>query len=165
MEGDARKLKQILADVPARAFDVVTNVWTSVGFYTKKDDLQMFKQARQLSRKGAVLFIAETAHSEYLSLKFVPTSFAELDDTLLLEDRKYDAITAQASTRWSLYKKHSGNLEFIDRVEIRHHVYNLSELSGLLAEAGWKTVGAYGSLPTLQPLSPLTHMNIVAKAI
>jgi hypothetical protein len=50
-------------------------------------------------------------------------------------------------------------------VEFEIHVYSLSELSSLLREAGWETVRFYGNLSTLQPMSPLTSMNIVAKAI
>jgi SAM-dependent methyltransferase len=164
LEGDARKLKEVVGTV-SKPFDVVVNVWTSVGFYRERDDLKVFKQARQLSRNGAILFIAETVHTEYISLKFTPTSYAELDDILLLENRKYDPTTAQMNTSWIFYSKRGETLEFVDRAEIVHHVYSLNELCSLLKRAGWETVASYGSLSTLQPMSPLTHMNVVAKAI
>ena len=164
MEGDVRNLKAVLGTV-SKPFDVIVNVWTSIGFYQEKDDFNMFKQARQLSKEDAALFIAETAHTEYLSLKFTPTSYAELDDTVMLENRKYDPITAQADTCWAFYNKRGENLEFIDKVEIVHHVYNLSELCALLKKAGWKTIATYGNLFTLQPMNALTSMNIVAKAV
>jgi 2-polyprenyl-3-methyl-5-hydroxy-6-metoxy-1,4-benzoquinol methylase len=164
VEGDVRKLKEVVGTV-SQPFDVIVNVWTSIGFYRVKDDLSIFKQARQLSREGAILFIAETIHAEYLSLKFTPTSYAELDNIVMLENRKYDPITAQANTSWLFYKRRGENLEFIDKTEIVHHVYSLSELCSLLKRAGWETVASYGNLSTLQPMSPLTHMNIVAKAV
>jgi hypothetical protein len=125
----------------------------------------MFKQARQLARKGAILFVAETMHTERLSLLFTPTSYAELEDMVILENRKYEPTTAQVSTSWIFYKKCGGNLEFIDNVEIVHHVYSLSELCSHLKRAGWEIVASYGSLVTLQPVSPFTHMNIVARAV
>jgi 2-polyprenyl-3-methyl-5-hydroxy-6-metoxy-1,4-benzoquinol methylase len=164
VEGDVRNLKAVLGTV-SKPFDVIVNVWTSIGFYHEKDDLNMFKQARQLSREDAALFIAETIHTEYLSLKFNPTSYAELDDMVMLENRKYDPTTAQANTCWTFYNKRGENLEFIDKAEILHHVYNLSELCALLKKAGWKTIASYGNLSTLQPMNPLTSMNIVAKAV
>lgn len=164
VEGDVRNLKAVLGTI-SKPFDVIVNVWTSIGFYQEKDDLNMFKQARQLSREGATLFIAETIHTEYLSLKFTPTSYAELDDIVMLENRKYDPTTAQANTCWTFYNKRGQNLEFIDKAEIAHHVYNLSELCALLKKAGWKTLAYYGNLSTLQPMNPLTSMNIVAKAV
>jgi hypothetical protein len=148
-----------------KPFDVIVNVWTSVGFYREKDDLSIFKQARQLAREGAILFIAETVHTEFLSLRFAPNSYVELDDIVLLENRKYDPITAQAHTSWTFYKRCGENLEFIDRAEIMHHVYSLSELCSLLKRAGWETLASYGNLSTLQPMSPLTSMNIVARAV
>lgn len=164
LEGDVRKLKKVVGTI-SRPFDVVVNVWTSIGFYQQKDDLSVFKQARQLSRKGTILFIAETMHTERLSLIFTPTSYTELDDMVILENRKYDPTTAQINTAWIFYSKRGENLEFIDKAEIAHHVYSLSELCSLLKRAGWETIITYGSLSTLQPMSPLTHMNIVAKAV
>jgi hypothetical protein len=82
-----------------------------------------------------------------------------------LENRKYEPITAQANTSWIFYSKRGKDLELIDRVDTTHHVYSLSELSSLLLKAGWETVATYGNLSTLQPMSPLTYMNIVAKAV
>ena len=164
LEGDVRKLKEVVGTV-SKPFDVVVNVWTSIGFYKQEDDLSVFKQARQLSRKNAILFIAETMHTERLSLMFTPTSYTELDDMVILENRKYDPTTAQINSSWIFYSKRGENLEFIDKTEIAHHVYSLSELDSLLKRAGWETVAFYGNLSTLQPISPLTHINIVAKAV
>jgi SAM-dependent methyltransferase len=162
LKGDVRKLEQIVRkDQP---FDVVTSAWTSIGYYSADDDLSVFKQARQLSRGGAVLFITETMHTEYLSIKFAPTSHLEIDDLMLLEDRQYDPVNACAKTSWTFYAKHGKNLEFMDRVDFENHVYSASELSSLLRKAGWQTRALYGSIETLQPMSPLTSMNLVARA-
>jgi SAM-dependent methyltransferase len=165
VEGDIRKLVEVVKTRYSRPFDVLVNTWASLGFYEKEDDLSMFKQARQLSREGAILFVAETMHTEYLSIKFAPTSYTDLNRFVILENRKYEPITSQASTSWIFYNRRGQDLELIDKVEITHHVYSLSELSSLLLEAGWKTVASYGNLSTLEPMSPLTHMNIVAKAV
>ena len=165
LEGDIRKLVEVVKTRYSRPFDVLVSAWTSVGFYEKEDDLSMFKQARQLSREGAILFVAETMHTEYLSIKFAPTSYTELNRFIILKNRKYEPITSQASTSWIFYSKRGRDLELIDKVEITHHVYSLSELSSLLLKAGWKTVASYGNLSTLEPMSPLTHMNIVAKSV
>jgi SAM-dependent methyltransferase len=163
LEGDVRRLKKVVGRL-SRPFDVVVDAWTSIGFYSEKDDLCTFKQARELSREGAILFITETMHSEYLALKFTPTSYAEIDNIMLLENRKYDPITSQMNTCWAFYQKRGNDLNFIDKAEISHHIYSLSELSSFLKRAGWETVECYGSLLTLQPMNPLTSLNIVAKA-
>jgi len=165
LEGDIRNLVEVVKTRYSRPFDVLVNTWASIGFYEKEDDLSIFKQARQLSREGTILFVAETLHTEYLSIMFAPTSYTDLDRFVILENRKYEPITSQASTSWIFYNKRGKDLELIDRVDTTHHVYSLSELSSLLLKAGWETVASYGNLSTLQPMSPLTHMNIVAKAV
>jgi 2-polyprenyl-3-methyl-5-hydroxy-6-metoxy-1,4-benzoquinol methylase len=163
LEGDVRKLKEVVSDASV-PFDVVVNAWTSIGYYSQEEDFDIFRQARELSSEGAVLFIIETMHSEFLSLKFTPTGYQEIGNIIMLESRKYDPKTCQANTTWTFYNKHGEDLEFIDRIELEHHVYSLSELSSLLRKAGWETMAFYGSLSTLQPMSPLTSLNIVAKA-
>jgi SAM-dependent methyltransferase len=164
LEGDVRNLNKVIGG-SFQPFDVVVNAWTSVGFYKQDDDLSIFKQARELSSEKATLFVAETMHTEYLSVKFTPTSYTELDHIVMLENRKYEPIISQMTTSWIFYNKRGQDLEFVDRVDITHHIYSLSELSSPLRRAGWEAVASYGNLSTLQPMSPLTHMNIVAKAI
>jgi ubiquinone/menaquinone biosynthesis C-methylase UbiE len=163
LEGDIRNLKKVVGKI-RQPFDVVVNAWTSIGYFSQKDDLKIFKQARELSKENAVLFIAETMHTEFLAVKFVPTGYGEVDNRVLLESRKYDPTTSQLKTVWTFYKKRGENLEFIDRVEYEIHVYSPSELSALLRKAGWEPMAFYGSFSTLQPMSPLTSLNLVAKA-
>jgi hypothetical protein len=104
-------------------------------------------------------------HTEYLSLKFAPTSYSQTDGLVLLEDREYDPISACVMTSWTFYSKRGKNMEFIDKVDFQNHVYSASELSSLLRKAGWQTTALYGSILTLQPMSPLTSMNLVARAV
>jgi SAM-dependent methyltransferase len=163
LEGDIRELKKVAGDVK-EPFDVVVNAWTSIGYYSPDTDLRIFKQARELSREGAILFVAETMHSEFLSAKFTPTSYVELSDIVMLENRKYDPTTSQMNTSWAFYKKHGQDLKFIDSVDFELHIYSPHELASLLRKAGWETVAFYGRLSTLQSMSPLTSLNIVAKA-
>ena len=145
-------------------FDVVVNSWTSIGYYSREDDLRVFKQARELAREGAILFVAETMHSDFPSVKFTPTSFTELGDVVMLENRKYDPTTSRMNSSWAFYKKRGQDLRFIDCIDLDQHIYSLYELASLLKKAGWETSASYGSLSTLKPMSPLTSLNIVAKA-
>jgi 2-polyprenyl-3-methyl-5-hydroxy-6-metoxy-1,4-benzoquinol methylase len=165
LEGDVGKLREVVDTKYSVPFDVVVNAWTSIGFCETEEDLSIFKQARELSREGAILFVAETTHTEYLALKFAPTSYTELDHIVILENMKYDSIKSQMSTSWSFYNKRGQDLQFIDKVDITLHVYSLSELSSLLLKAGWEAISSYGNVATLQEMSPLTNMNIVAKAV
>jgi len=164
LEGDARHLKEVVRSI-SQPFDVVVNAWTSIGYFSQQNDLNIFKQAREVSREGAILLIAETMHSDFLSLKFTPTAYTAIDNIVMLENRKYDPITSQISSSWTFYDKRGEDLMFIDRIEIENHAYSLSELSSLLRKADWEPVAFYGSFSTLQSMSPLTSLNIVAKAL
>ena len=163
LEGDVRNLKKVVGKI-RQPFDVVVNAWTSIGYFSQRDDFKIFKQARELSRENAILLIAETMHAEFLAFKFVPTGYSEVDNIVLLESRNYDPTTAQLKTIWKFYKKFGENLEFIDQIEYELHIYSPSELSSLLRKARWEPVKFYGSFSTLQPMSPLTNLNLVAKA-
>ncbi len=162
-EGDVRQLKKVLG-VRSEPFDVIVSAWSSIGYYSKNVDFSIFKQARELSREGSILFVAETMHSEYLSLKFVPAGYQEIGDIVLLESREYDYITSDMKTMWTFYKKSGEDLLFIDRMEFDLHIYTPSELCGLLSKARWETIATYGNLSTLQPRSPLGSLNVVAEA-
>ncbi len=161
--GDVRKLKQVVGS-QSQPFDIVISVWTSVGYYSPEEDLEIFRQARELSRDGAILIVAQTTHSEYLSLKFAPTSYIEVENMIVLESREYDPTKSHMSTSWTFYEKQGDDLKFIDKVGFELHVYDLGELCSLLNEAGWETIATYGSFLTLQPSNPLGSLNIVAKA-
>ncbi len=121
LEGDVRKLKEVIGNT-SEPFEVVVNAWTSIGYYSQGDDLSVFTQARELSSEGAILFITETMHSDYLSVKFTPTAYTEIHNTVLLESRKCDPVASQTNTSWAFYKKHGEDLEFIDKVKFEHHI-------------------------------------------
>lgn len=166
LKGDVRRLKEVVGSQP-QPFDVVVNSWTSIGYYSREDDLNVFRQARELSKEGAILFVAETMHSEYLSSRARAffTSFMELEDVVLLERRKHDPIRSKMETSWAFYRKDGNDLKFLDRVEFHLQIYSPSELCNLLSKAGWETVAMYGNLLMLQPKSVSSHLNIVAKAM
>jgi ubiquinone/menaquinone biosynthesis C-methylase UbiE len=163
VEGDIRNLKKAVGNV-STPFDVVVSAWTSIGYFTQQNDIDIFRQARELSRKDALLLIVETMHSDFIALKFTPNDYEEVGNIVLLENRKYDPTTSQLAATWTFYTKRGENLEFIDRVELETHVYSPSELSSVLRKAGWEPVAFYGSFSTLQPMNPLTALNMVAKA-
>jgi 2-polyprenyl-3-methyl-5-hydroxy-6-metoxy-1,4-benzoquinol methylase len=163
VEGDVRNLKEAVGDISV-PFDVVVNAWTSIGYSSLDDDISIFRQARELSREGTILFVAETMHSDFIALKFTPTSYQELGNIVLLENRKYDPTTSQLTAAWAFYSKRGENLEFIDRIELENHIYGQSELSSVLRRAGWEPVAFYGSFSTLQSMNPLTSLNLVARA-
>ena len=66
VNGDVRILKEVIHDAISRdiLFDVIVNSWTSLGMYSQNEDISILKQARDLSKEGAFLFITETMHEK-----------------------------------------------------------------------------------------------------
>lgn len=164
IKGDVGKLSTVLGKANP-AFDAALLAWTAFGYKTKNEDLRIFQQARKRCRKGAVLFIENTMHSEFLSLKFTPRSYSEYGDIVLLDERKYDRTTSDMKNAWRFYGKKGTSLHLIDTIKYQIHVYSLSELSGLLKKAGWKVAETYGSMQHREPMGPATAMNVVAVAV
>jgi len=162
VEGDVRNLSKVLGP-KSRPFDVVTSTWTSIGYSSKDDDLSTFRQARDASREGAALIVAETGHAARWQGRD-ETSFSDLGDCVLLEEHEFEPITSTARTGWTFYRKSGHDLVFVDRLGYDIHLYSLSELSELLGSAGWSPAVAYGSLITRQPVTSSTGMNLVCLA-
>jgi len=163
VEGDARDLAGVLGD-QGEPFDAVVSAWTSIGYYTVEDDLSAFRQARQLARDGSVLLIIETQHEGGATQMGSGSSVLDLDDVVMLEKTTYDPTTARRETAWTFYRRRGRDLEYIDEVYYKIHVYSLPELSKLLVEAGWRVEACYGNIATRQAFGPSTGMNIVAQA-
>jgi len=92
------------------------------------------------------------------------SSVLELDDVVMLEKTTYDPITSRRDTTWTFYRRRGWDLEYIDEVYYKIHVYSLPELSRLLGEAGWNVEACYGNIATRQAFGPSTGMDIVAQA-
>lgn len=163
IKGDVRELKEVLKDHAVK-FDVVVSAWTSIGYTTFENDLSAFRQARALSTDDSILFVIETMHTGHASLRKSDRSFIEFDEMMLLDHSTYDPVSSEQISSWTFYRKVGNNLEYVDRLDYKVHIYGLKELSSMLDQAGWKNEAFYGDMSTLQSMSPFTSMNIVARA-
>jgi SAM-dependent methyltransferase len=160
--GDIKDLDKLLGK---QRFDVVINAWTSIGYTTKEDDEDMFRQARLHASDDAIFFIIDTAHQGRASMRPTQSSSLELDDMVMLEDSSYNMLTSRQHTTWRFYRKSGDDLIYVDTCEYDIYIYSLSELSSLLRNAGWEVDSYYGDIRTKQPMSSQTGMNVIAKAI
>jgi hypothetical protein len=159
-------VERLPTDSVFKPFDVIVNSWTSLGMYSRNEDINILKQARDLSKEEAFLFITETMHEKYVLEKFAPTSYFEIEDLLFLEKTNYDQDKKLLSRTWTSYRKQgSKDLVLIGKTEFDLHIYSLSELSSILKEAGWEVMTDYGSLSSSRPSNLLSLANIVARAI
>ncbi len=168
VNGDVRKIKEVIhhAISPEILFEVIVDGWTSLGMYSRNEDVSILKQARDLSKEGAFLFITETMHENYVLEKLAPTSYFEIEDLIFLEKTNFDRNKKLLNRSWAFYRKQGSNdLVFMGKTEFDLHIYNLSELSSILKEAGWQLMKDYGSLSKSQSLKSSSLANLAARAV
>ena len=104
--GDARRLKDAVSD--EAPFDAVINVWTSIGYFEMEDDIEMFRQAREVTRDGGLLVIADTACKE----SFIKTrsrlkevSVTDFGNVIAVEKSIYNPLNSRIETRFTYYER------------------------------------------------------------
>lgn len=164
MVGDVRKLSQHVSEYAS--FDAILSVWTSIGYFEEADDLEIFKQAREVTRKGGILIIADTACKEsFLTREFREEDIMELEDLVAISKSSYDPLTSRLRTRWRYYRKRGKDLEFVAEVEYNVRIYGINEVAKMLEETGWEVLELYGDIVELQPYKLGRGLNLVAEAI
>jgi SAM-dependent methyltransferase len=126
----------------SEAFDLCLNMFTSFGYFEKKDDDRLVLRNIYDSLAVGGTFLIDISGKEWLAKHFTPTSSQELEDgTLMIERREiYDDWTRIRNT-WIMLKDGRANEH-----QFEHSVYSAQELKDLLFEAGFGTLEIYGSL-------------------
>ena len=122
-------------------FDAVLNLFTAFGYFDdEREDRRVLEAvARALHDGGA--FLLDTIHAPFLYRHFQPQAWTELDDgTLFLEDRRLDLRRGRIDTRWVGARPDGTRSELWSSVRL----YTLSDLAGMLSDAGLEVERAYG---------------------
>ncbi len=162
LQCDYRSLTKCLHG-SAVPFDAIINLWSSIGYYTDEDDIRTLKQCRTIAKRGAILMI-ETINSEFLAKHFLPVSYSEFEDLMLLEERKMNYETARVDTEWRFYQKKGRDLLHKGTINFGTRVYTAHELHSILKQTGWRHLETSGGL-SREPLTPdARRILVVAQA-
>jgi len=122
-------------------YDVVINLFGSFGYFeNQRDDYRVAKNAYSSLRKNGT-FIIELMGKEVLARIFQKRDWYEIDDTIVLEERKTDKDWKRIESRWIIVKSRRRK-EFT----ISLRLYSAVELSDLLQSVGFKKTDIYGNL-------------------
>lgn len=140
------------------SFDAALNLFSSLGYRGEEGDRKTLAEFRRVLRPAGSLVI-ETQHRDRVMAIFQETGWEDLDGRgLRLEARRFDHATGVIETDHIL----------IDADGVRHgitytmRVYTATELSRLLADAGFAQVECFGTFER-EPLSRDTRLVIRAK--
>jgi SAM-dependent methyltransferase len=142
-----RGLPAACADIRAlplrsASLDAVVSLFSSFGcLETDGDDLRVLREVARVLRPGGALLV-DLLNRESSLAGFVPAvQRVEEDGTLVVEQRRFDALTSRLTTSFVLVAP-SG--ERTDSVGHSLRLYTLTELSRMLAEAGLQLERVYG---------------------
>ena len=147
VRGDYRALP-----FPDASFDAVFNLFTSLGYLERNEDVAILGEFRRVLRPDATL-IVETTHRDALAHGSVSRSWDRLPDgSLFLQEHQPDWATGRFST---LHLVVSPGGERIERRFV-HHAYTVTEWLAMLREAGFAESEAFGGWDGATAPTPAT---------
>jgi SAM-dependent methyltransferase len=135
IQEDARKFCQ------PETFQSALLMYTSFGYFEdQRENQQVLVNVRKSLKVGGKLVI-DVMGKEVLARIFQEKGWEERDGIFFLQERVISKDWSWIENRWIL-------LDGLDRVEIEvsHWLYSATELSSILAEAGFDNVQCYGDL-------------------
>ena len=125
----------------ANAFDVAINLFTSFGYFEDmgEDKKVVANVHRSLKDKG--VFLIDTVGKEVLARIFRERDWYEINDMVVLQERKVCQDWSWIENRWIMIK--DGKIE---EHKLSHRLYSAEELATLLKDCGFTAVDAYGDL-------------------
>jgi SAM-dependent methyltransferase len=149
------------ANVPPGTVSVVTNLWTSFGYFeTWEENAAVLRTIRAALCEGGHL-VMELAGKEALALRFQERRWSELPDgRLLLENVQVTENWSRMRTRWILISPEGTRREHVTQL----WVYSARELCELLREAGFGECRVFGSLAGEPFDAKAKRLVVVARA-
>ena len=154
IRGDYRELP--FADA---SFDAVFNLFTSLGYLERDEDVGVLREFRRVLRPRGALVI-ETMHRDRLARLFSTRTWDRLpNDALFLEEHEPDWSAGTVST---LHLVITPDGQRIERRFV-HRAYTVTEWLAMLREAGFAEVDCFGSWDGEAPPSPDTRLILRAR--
>ncbi len=155
---DARRVE----DLAPRRFDVVINMFTSLGYYDEATDESILRQCLALTEDGG-LFVLETGFRDWIVRHFERTGAARVGNLLVVEERRLNLETSRMENVWTFFEKTPEGYSFKAEVPLNHRIYSLHELIALFQRAGWRYRGAYSSFELKEPSIDSPRLIVVAQ--
>ncbi len=144
-DADKLDIEFILGDMRTyrrqEAFDGVTNLFTSFGFFDNPDDENRIIENIYHSLKPDGCLVIDLVGKEILARNFQPRDWTEAGGVLRLEEREPVENWTYMNNRWLMIRDGK-----IDEFTFKLRIYSGHELALLLTSAGFGEVSIYGSL-------------------
>jgi len=143
IEGDMRQVEELLTQ-HVGSFDVVLNLFTSMGYWDEETDRRIFTQVSNLTRTGGI-FVIHSANRDFLVKNFQARDVVSgTDGRVMFAERKLDLEDSRMYNVWKYFDQEGEDLKHLSTMEIDHRVYSLHELRKQVEDSGWWYQACYG---------------------
>jgi SAM-dependent methyltransferase len=135
-----------MRDLPVDGrFDLVTNLWTSFGYYDDATNEAVAADVRERVADGGA-FVVEMSNREGMLSDFRETGAHRADGYLNVEESEYDPATGRIETTMTVFEETADGYDHVGEVTWDLRTYTPVELRRLLERAGFAEVSLYGGL-------------------
>ena len=154
VHGDYRRLPFTDA-----SFDAALNLFTSLGYLARDEDVGVLRELRRVLRPGGAL-VLETMHRDRLARIFVARTWDRLPDgSLFLQERESDWAAGTVSNRHIVVTPEG---ERIARHYL-HRGYTVTEWVEMLREAGFDEIECFSDWAGEKPPTPDQRLIVRAR--
>jgi SAM-dependent methyltransferase len=163
-------MRELASTIEPGSFEVVLNVFTSIGYWSEEDDLRFFCEARAATKPGGLLLISGLRNRDYIVRNPSQNVYEESKKILVLDRYTFDSARSREKGLWRFYTKHKEDrgeaLRFAGEFPVDIRVYSPHELVSRLEATGWSVKETYESFMTRGPARPESPVYaLAAKAV
>ncbi|BFI76305.1 bifunctional 2-polyprenyl-6-hydroxyphenol methylase/3-demethylubiquinol 3-O-methyltransferase UbiG [Sulfurisphaera ohwakuensis] len=134
VRGDMRKLSEVIKE----KYDVVINIFNSLGYYEEEDDLKILRELREVtSQEGIVVVNLENRDFVIYNKPEILHSF--VPPYLIIDQNKFDPFTS----RLHVLRTYIKDGKEVEKIEFSQRYYSLHEIVSLMKKAGFKIIDVF----------------------
>jgi len=168
ISGSLADAKDILLNEGENEFDLIIDMGHSIGFGSISDDIRIFRNLLDLSKRDTFLFV-EFQNLHWVLRNFQPHIFYQFGNLELYEYWKFDSENSVCLNRSKFYERDpkTGNLNLIIDLKMPQRFYTPREIKSILLEAGWKFLKCHNAVhdPIPPTLDSMMHLAISKNAL
>ncbi|BFH72577.1 class I SAM-dependent methyltransferase [Sulfurisphaera javensis] len=154
IRGDMRKLSEVVKE----KFDIVINIFNSLGYYEEEDDLKILRELREVTSQDGIV-IVNLENRDFMIYNKPEILHSFVPPFLIIDQNRFDPYTS----RLYVIRTYIKDGKEIEKIEFSQRYYSLHEIVNLMKKAGFKILDVFSgySWKNFEINDP--QMTIIAK--